>query len=86
MIARIDHQSMTIVRGRGYRKYVIKYFCAICKRKTAAIYVPGWGNVLRCEVCCVKVGKRCNILFGTPFSHYLGNRLLKHGFEYARIA
>lgn len=81
MKARVNHGARTVDRGNGYRKYEILYFCTVCKMMMPVIYVLGWGNVLRCEQCCIKVGKRCNLSAGTSFGYYRANKLIKYDTE-----
>lgn len=70
-------------RGLGYRLYdSIKYYCPLCKKDNYVVFILGWGNFLRCQHCCIKVGNRDKTTIkGNPYRYMRAERLIRAGIE-----
>jgi hypothetical protein len=69
-----------IMKGNGYRKYNIQLLCHMCEREITAIYVPGWGNVLRCSICLANLASR-KLVKDADFVYCKASQVIRKGKE-----
>ena len=71
---RVDHAEGAVYKGTGHRRYLIQLFCHICNSYVDTVFVPGWGNVIRCSNCLIKLASRRD-LQGRESAYFAGRQL-----------
>jgi hypothetical protein len=71
------------MKGLGFRHYkTITNFCPLCNTSRNLVFVLGWGNYMRCDICLFKLSNRKDVVFkGLLYNYMRGNKLIRDGIE-----